>query len=163
MGFIRSALVICLIVSGCDGRPSAPSALARVASITDGDTLVVDLHGRRVPIRLIGIDTPETVKPSSPVECFGPEASAFLASLLAPGTAVVVHRDIESRDHFGRLLAYVFRAADGLFVNREILVQGYARTLPIPPNLTYAREFEVITSRAQREGRGMWQCASVTS
>ena len=83
--------------------------------------------------RLLGIDTPETVHPERPVECFGPEASARTAALVPPGTAVRLERDVEARDRYDRVLVYVFRAADGLFVNRALVEEGYARTLWIPP------------------------------
>jgi len=140
-----------------------PTADGRVEEIIDGDTLVITVGGRRATTRLIGIDTPETKKPDSPVECYGPEATEFLRSLIPPATSILVRRDIEGRDHFGRILTYVFRAADGLFVNREILLQGYARALPIPPNTTFARAFADVAARARQERRGMWRCDSVTS
>ena len=68
-------------------------------------------------VRLIGIDTPETKKPDTPIECFGPEATAFTTSLLPPGTALHLERDVVARDDYGRLLAYVYRGDDGTFVN----------------------------------------------
>lgn len=138
-------------------EPLPPSASARVIDVVDGDTVVVSLQGRRVSVRLIGIDTPETKKPLTPIECYGPEATAFLQSLIPPGTILILHRDIESRDHFGRLLAYLFRHDDGLFVNQEILAHGFARTLSIAPNITYSRDFEIVASRARTEKRGLWK------
>lgn len=156
--------VLALVVGGwffiaCSpgDEPLPPSASARVLDVVDGDTVVVSLKDRPVSVRLIGIDTPETKKPSTPVECYGPEATAFLQSLIPPGTILILHRDIESRDHFGRLLAYLFRYDDGLFVNQEILAQGFARTLSIPPNVTYSRDFEVVANRARTEKRGLWK------
>ena len=77
-------------------------------------------------VRLIGIDTPETHVEDGPPECFGPEASAFTAGLLPAGTAVRLERDVVGRDDYGRLLAYVHRLDDGLFVNLAIVHQGYA-------------------------------------
>src|SRR5690606_33140732 len=123
------ARVLCVVIPAlvaCTGEPSPPtettttSAVALVANafvvrIVDGDTIVADIDGRRTTVRLIGIDTPETVKPDSPVECFGPEASAYIGTLLDAGTPIRVERDAEARDDYGRLLAYIRRAADGLF------------------------------------------------
>lgn len=153
-------LIGSVVLHGCAAEPTGTAA--RVAAIIDGDTLDITIGGRTVTTRLIGIDTPETKKPGTPVECFGPEATEFLRRLAPPGTEVLVHRDVEGRDHFDRLLAYVFRFADGLFVNREIIRRGFARALSIPPNTTYAREFEALAARARQERLGFWQCASVT-
>lgn len=159
--FIASSVVACAVSSwlliACAGKESALPSSARVVEIVDGDTVLVAIDGGRETVRLIGIDTPETKKPATPVECFGPEATEFLTSLIPPGTNVELHRDIESRDHFGRLLAYLFRRADGLFVNREILIKGFARTLSIPPNTTYSGDFDEVASRARRENEGLWQ------
>lgn len=160
---LRIALVVLVILSACATPMADPTADGRVVEIIDGDTLVISVGGRRATTRLIGIDTPETKKPDTPVECFGPEATEFLRTLVPPTTSILVRRDIEGRDHFGRILTYVFRAEDGLFVNREILLQGYARALPIPPNTTFARDFADVAARARQERRGMWQCDSVTS
>ena len=77
-------------------------------------------RGRDERVRLIGIDTPETVDPRKPVQCFGKEASDHTKALLPAGTAVRLERDAEARDRYDRLLAYVYRASDGLFVNLEL-------------------------------------------
>lgn len=156
----RLTLVCCSVLVGCAGEHTLNPA--RVVAIIDGDTLKIAIRGQTVTTRLIGIDTPETKKPNSPVECFGPEATEFLRQLAPPGTVVDVQRDVEGRDHFDRLLAYVFRVADGLFVNREIVRQGFARPLPIPPNTTHARDFELLAAKARQERLGLWQCDSVT-
>jgi len=150
-------------MTGCATGEDLPPSSALVLDIVDGDTVVVSVQGHRATVRLIGIDTPETKKPATPIECYGPEATEFLHALIPPGTILDVHRDIESRDHFGRLLAYLFRRDDGLFVNREILIQGFARTLSIAPNTTYSRDFEQVASRARREGKGLWRACLVTT
>jgi micrococcal nuclease len=149
---------------GSEGRvdPSTPDgANATVVRVVDGDTLVVDVDGAGDErVRLIGVDTPESVKPDSPVECFGHEASAFTASLLPEGTRVRLERDVEARDDYGRLLAYVHRAGDGLFVNLELVEQGYAQPLTIPPNVAYAERFVTAAREAEAADRGLWSACA---
>ncbi len=129
---------------------------AAVATIVDGDTLKVNIDGVTETVRLIGIDTPETKKPGTPVECFGKEASAHLAELLPRGTPVRLERDVEPRDRYGRLLAYLYRAGDGLFVNLAMVADGYAAQLTIPPNVAHADELGRAASEAREAGRGLW-------
>ena len=132
--------------------------------MVDGDTIDVEIGGRTERVRLIGIDTPETKQPDSPVECYGPEASAFTAGLLPVGTEVLVERDVVGRDDYGRLLGYVHlvdTAGDAtMFVNLEIVEQGYAGPLTIEPNSTFAREFAAAARRAERADLGMWAACS---
>lgn len=135
---------------------SLPAGSGTVVSVTDGDTVTVDIDGTREKVRLIGIDTPETKKPDTPVQCFGPEASAFTESLLPPGTAVHLQRDIEARDKYGRLLAYVYRTSDELFVNLEIVRRGYARLLTYPPNVAHVDEFVSAARAAEGDDIGLW-------
>ncbi len=134
----------------------ALAANATVIYVTDGDTIGVEIDGTDERVRLIGIDTPETKKPNTPIQCFGPEATAFTKSLLPKGTALHVERDVEARDVYGRLLAYVYRSADGIFVNMEIISQGYARPLTIPPNVAHADEFVVAAHHAEATNVGLW-------
>ncbi len=132
-----------------------------VTRVIDGDTIEVDVGGRRERIRLLGIDTPETVDPNRPVECHGPEASALLHELLPGGTPVRLERDREARDHFDRLLAYVFRVDDGLFVNEAVLAAGEAEILSIEPNTAYAARLSAAASVARAAGTGLWgDCSS---
>ena len=107
-------------------------------------------------VRLIGIDTPETVKPNTPVECFGPEASERTKALLPAGTKVRVERDIEARDRYGRLLAYLRRINDGLFVNESLVTDGYATPLRIEPNVAYAVDFARAAEQARAAQLGLW-------
>jgi micrococcal nuclease len=106
-------------------------------------------------VRLLGIDTPETVHPTKPVECFGREASRRTKELLPAGTVVRLQRDVEARDRYGRLLAYV-RRADGTFVNLALLEEGYALPLTIPPNVAYSQQFAAAARGARDAGRGLW-------
>ena len=131
-------------------------ANAVVDFVVDGDTVDVRIDGGDERVRLIGIDTPETKRPDTPVECFGPEATTFTQSLLAPGTAVRLERDVVGRDDYGRILAYVYRTNDGIFVNYEIIRQGYARPLTIPPNVAYAELFVEAARAAERDDAGLW-------
>lgn len=124
--------------------------------VVDGDTIDVVINGDEERIRLIGIDTPETKKRNSPIECFGPEASAFTESLLPVGTPVRIERDIVNRDDYGRLLGYVYRTEDGIFVNYEIMRQGFAQPLSISPNDLYAQLFADAARAAQADGAGLW-------
>ncbi len=150
--------------SGASGTtPLAPGALdanATMVSVVDGDTIVASINGRDERIRLIGIDTPETKKPDTPVQCFGLEASSFTTRLLPKGVALHLERDVEARDRYGRLLAYVYLAADGTFVNLQIVRQGYARLLTFPPNVAHVGEFVAAARAAERDDIGLWDGCS---
>ena len=149
-------LLLLLVVACARGPAAAPTDTGTVVAVIDGDTVDVELGGRTERVRLLGIDTPESVDPDRPVECHGPEASAFTHGLLPDGTAVRLERDTEARDRYGRLLAYVFRVDDGLFVNEAILVAGEAEILSIEPNHAYAGRLAEAASAARRAGLGLW-------
>ncbi len=168
------------ILTACDGNgravapvPTAGSAAAAdaaavganatVTHVVDGDTIDVELDARpdhRERVRLIGIDTPETVKPDTPVQCYGPEAHERTAALVPPGTRVRLERDLEARDAYGRLLAYVVKASDGRMVNLELVQEGYARTLRIEPNTAHAAELAAAANAAERADLGLWGTCS---
>lgn len=133
---------------------------ATVERIVDGDTIDVAIDGADERVRLIGIDTPETKRPDHPIECFGPEATAHLEQLLPPGTPVVIERDVVGRDDFGRLLGYVYRADDGLFVNHEIVRSGFGQPLTIPPNTTFRELFVDAAVVAEEADLGLWAACS---
>jgi micrococcal nuclease len=126
-----------------------------VTRVVDGDTIHVDVGGRDEDVRYIGVDTPESVKPGTPVQCFAKRASAFNKHLVA-GEKVRLVRDAEERDRYGRLLAYVYRSRDNLFVNARLVRGGYAVPLTIPPNVTHAEQFRTLAAVARRKGRGLW-------
>ncbi len=139
------------------GACSAPEAgTPTLIEVVDGDTIVVRVGHHTERLRLIGLDTPESVDPSRPVQCFGPEASDRLRELLPDGTALHIERDVEARDRYGRLLGYVFRASDGLFVNAALLAEGYGDLLLIAPNTTRAQELEAAATSAGTANRGLW-------
>jgi len=161
-GLLITALAL---IAGCTD-PVPHDGRATVVGVVDGDTIDVTIGKREERIRLIGIDTPETKKPDTPIECFGLEASEFTASLLPVGTAVRIERDIVGRDDYGRLLGYVFlprgEAAPGLelFVNDEIIRRGYAEPLSIGPNTAYAARFVESARAAESEDLGLWAACS---
>ncbi len=128
----------------------------RVVRVVDGDTIRVRLDHPRESrtLRYIGVDTPETVKPGVPVQCFGKAASAFNHRLVA-GRRVQLVLGRERRDRYGRLLAYV-RLEGGPLVEDELLRRGYARTLAIPPNTDRAGHFSALERGAQRARLGLW-------
>jgi micrococcal nuclease len=159
----RGSAVVLLIAAALILRPwehSLPmagdeprSARALVTRVVDGDTIEVELDGEREDVRYIGVDTPETVKPDTPVQCFGPQASAFNHALME-GRRVRLVFGVERRDVYGRLLAYVY--LDNRFVNAALVRRGLARTLTIPPNDRFAERFKRLEMRAARVGRGLW-------
>jgi micrococcal nuclease len=139
-----------------DDTAGAATDTARpVIDVIDGDTIVIDVSGTHETVRLLGIDAPETKHPRRPVECHGPQSYELLRSLLPSGTRVYVRRDIVARDHFGRLLLYVWRL-DGTFVNRELVVRGAARPLTTPPNGAHHDDFVGAAFDAHRYRRGWW-------
>lgn len=129
------------------------SATAYVIRAVDGDTIEVDLDGQAEDVRYIGVDTPETVKPDTPVQCFGPQASRFNHGLVEHRRVRLVF-GVERRDAYGRLLAYVYLG--GRFVNAELVRRGLARTLTIPPNDRFAGRLKGLERAAARAGRGLW-------
>lgn len=143
--------------SGPFGRGgTGPAGAAVVVRVVDGDTLVADVGGHEQHVRLIGIDTPETVAPDRPDECFGAEASRRLTELLPPGTAIRLERDVEPRDRYDRLLAYVFRSEDGLFVNLAQVEGGYAEAREYPPNTARRPELDGAERSARAAAAGLW-------
>jgi micrococcal nuclease len=135
--------------------PASASSNGRVTRVVDGDTIHVLVGGRDENVRYIGVDTPESVKPGTPVQCFAKRASAYNERLVA-GEQVRLVLDAEHRDRYGRLLAYVYRERDGLFVNAALVRGGYAVPLTIPPNVAHADEFRQMAATARRKGRGLW-------
>lgn len=114
------------------------------------------IGGKKEKVRLIGVDTPETVKPNTPVQCYGLEASNALKSMLPEGTSVRVERDEEARDRYRRLLLYIYRLPDNVFVNLQLVQQGFARIMSIAPNTAHATDFAVAASSAEASGQGLW-------
>ena len=162
MGLLVLLVLILLFGGGSDdaGRSSddpdpgrGGGARGEVERVIDGDTIEVNLDGATEDVRYIGVDTPETVKPGTPVQCFGKEASAFNHELVE-GREVRLEFDRELRDVYGRLLAYVF--VGDHFVNAELVEGGYARTLEIEPNTSRAEQLGELEDVAGAAGLGLW-------
>jgi micrococcal nuclease len=126
-----------------------------VLRIIDGDTFVIQYGSTEETVRLIGVDTPETVHPTETVQAYGLEASAFLHNLLA-GERVVISMEADDRDKYGRLLGYAWRLPDGLFVNAEIIRQGYGHAEVDYPCM-YMEQFKELQRRAAANGKGLWR------
>jgi micrococcal nuclease len=128
---------------------------AKIISVTDGDTMKVELNGKKETIRLLLVDTPEVKHPSKPVQPFGPEASAFAKQILKEGKEVQIEIDVSERDKYGRLLAYLW--VDGKMFNEMLLEKGLARVAYVyPPNIKYVDQFRAIQKKAQTAGIGIW-------
>lgn len=128
----------------------------KVTKVTDGDTIHIDLNGMDEKVRLIGINTPETVDPRKPVECFGKEASSRMKEL-ADGKLVRLEYDNSQqlRDAYGRLLAYVY-LEDGEMLNRKMIADGYAYEYTYMMPYKYQREFRDLQNIARVSKRGLW-------
>ena len=127
-----------------------------VVSVVDGDTIKINIDGRQETLRLIGIDTPETVDPRKPVQCFGKEASNKAKELLT-GKKVRIEKDPtqDERDKYDRLLAYIYRE-DGLFYNKYMVEQGYAHEYTYNTPYKYQAEFKAAEKSARENQRGLW-------
>ena len=162
-----AAPLLALAVLACAGGDATstprPAGTAVVVHPVDGDTIVVDIDGVEEPVRFIGIDTPESVAPERPVECFGPEAKARTAVLLPEGTVVRLERDVEARDRFDRLLAYVIRDRDDVLINLLLVEEGYAEARAFPPNLAHQDELDRAEASARAAGRGLWPACGGTN
>ena len=173
-------LGVALALAGCGGHRvlllrQAPATLSEepggyevavVERVIDGDTVearIIDrvdgpgagraTLGRTYSVRLIGIDTPESVKPGSPVECFGKEASAAATALLN-GRRVRLVKDVEETDAYGRLLRYVY--LEGEMANARLVVNGYAHAYTYPPDVRHSALFVSLQRRARTDALGLW-------
>ncbi len=143
-------------LSSCGNANDLQADVATVVRVVDGDTIFLELQNQTETVRLLGIDTPETVHPTKPIECFGPEASAFAKATLKKGVIVKLVRDVEPRDRFQRLLVYLY-LADGTLFNQLLIDRGFARTLSIEPNTAFASQFAGHESIARDRRAGLWQ------
>jgi micrococcal nuclease len=182
MSFSRglSATVLAAVLSSACGQAvdltvQAPATFddepggfesATIERVVDGDTLVVRITsrtggpglgdaavGRLYRVRLIGIDTPESVDPRTPVECFGREAGAAMSALVE-GRTVWLVKDVEETDRYERLLRYVYMEAE--MVNARLVANGYAHAYTYPPNVRHAGLFVRLEQEAREGNRGLW-------
>ena len=133
-----------LLVAGCE-QAAPPSGGARLVSVTDGDTIRAVVGSTEERIRYIGVDTPERGRP-----CFD-AATRANERLLSRGRLRLEY-DVERRDRYGRLLAYVY--AGDVFVNAELVRRGFARRYTVPPNVRHADDFGRLEREARRDGGG---------
>jgi len=145
---------------GAVESPAIPSDAfaARIDRVVDGDTFLARVAGASGPVRVrvIGIDTPETVKPGTPVRCYGPQASTFTKHLLPAGTIIRAdHEPGGDTDAFGRQLWDVW-LPDGRFLESVLAAAGAARAYPYPPQTEYAELLGRLADQAEQTGRGLW-------
>ena len=143
------------VVNKADGE------LVKVVRVVDGDTINVEINGKVEPVRYIGIDTPETVDPRKPVQCFGVESSKKNKELLE-GKTVRLETDITDRDKYNRLLRYVW--LDDILINQKLVEDGFAKSYSYPPDIKYQDKFVAAEKKAREDKLGLWTaCASDTN
>lgn len=160
-------LISCIMLMGCItiktlGGQAASKAenknkpvSFRVVRVVDGDTIVINYGAKKEKLRLIGINTPEIKHPTKGQEVFGREASAYAKKLL-DNRDIEVKFDVQKRDKYGRLLGYVY-LEDGTFVNANLIEQGYAQVMTVPPNVKYADYFKRLQRKAKSAEKGLWK------
>jgi micrococcal nuclease len=133
--------------------PDINADLVRVVRVVDGDTIEVEISGKIESVRYIGIDTPETVDPRKPVQCFGVEASNKNKELVG-GKTVRLEKDITDRDKYGRLLRYVWLG--DMLINQVLTEQGFAKSYSYPPDIKYQNKFVEAERTAREDKLGLW-------
>ena len=167
---VLAALFGPVSVMGFDGLlyrlGGADQVYGRVTKVTDGDTISVRVYGQVQPVRLIGVDTPETVAPGQPVGCYGKKASAYTKRELTNRLIrLEIPRIGDSEDAYGRTLAYIYLDADkdGSYehsFNEDLIILGLARTTTF--SHTYRRRFERLREEAEERGMGLWSACPDT-
>lgn len=140
---MRRLLVALAAVASFTLSACAPADQATVVRIVDGDTIVVERNNEETKVRLLNIDTPEQG------ECLYDEATAHLTELIPPGTRVRLEYDQERQDRYGRDLAGVFT---DVFINEQMLIDGFARAVTYPPNEKYRQRAEAAEAQARGKG-----------
>ncbi|MCX6757072.1 MAG: thermonuclease family protein [Candidatus Nomurabacteria bacterium] len=150
-------VVLGIVNSGVGAKAQIPiGPYYKVTRVVDGDTIVVDINGVEEKIRLIGINTPETVDTRKIVECFGKEASARMEELVNGKNVRLESDDTQSlRDIYGRMLDYVY-LEDGQMLNRKMIAEGYAYEYTYMTPYKYQKEFREIQTLARVSSRGLW-------
>ena len=148
-------LVLLLILLPAPVSSQSDPAVVQVVRVIDGDTIQVCCIARkREKVRYIGINTPETKHPTKGVEYYGKEAAKANRKLVEDKTVILTF-DVEQRDRYGRLLAYVF-LEDGTFVNAWLVEHGFAQVMTVPPNVKHQELFLKIQREAREGRRGLW-------
>jgi micrococcal nuclease len=136
--------------------PNTVGVYYNVTRVTDGDTIRINMDGKEEVVRLLGINTPETVDPRKPVECFGKEASDRMKEIAAGKIVRLEYDDTQSlRDTYGRLLAYVY-LEDGEMINRKMIAEGYAYEYTYLTPYRFQKDFRDVQRLAQASSRGLW-------
>ncbi|MBM3932912.1 MAG: nuclease [SAR202 cluster bacterium] len=143
------------VATAAPQQPGPPQGMlaARVVRVIDGDTIEVELDGKTVDVRYIGIDTPETRSPRVSVEYFGKEADARNRSMVE-GKIVFLEKDVSETDQFGRLLRYVY--VGDVMINAALVMEGFAQASTYPPDVKYSDWFRELQRDAMESGRGLW-------
>jgi micrococcal nuclease len=144
------SLVIGLIAKEGGGGGNRGGKEIEVFRVIDGDSVAVSVGGRRDEVRLIGIDAPEMGQ-----RPWGRRAKEHCEAILGSSGKPSIEYDVERRDKYGRLLAYI-RAGDGRFLNAAMLRDGYAVLFTVPPNVRHVREFTEAQEYARQRGLGIW-------
>jgi len=159
-------LIICSVIvySSINNAPDIPKPdlsgpTYKVTNIIDGDTVVLSIDGKETTVRLIGVDTPETLDPRKPVEVYGKEAAHFTTNLLKGEEVYIDQEPGNTVDKYGRSLYYLYRVPDGLFVNLEIVRQGYGHAYTTYP-FRYMDLFTYYEQRARDNGKGLWSATN---
>ncbi len=165
-----SATFILLVVATQSGWLDAPTkkaervqpGLYNISRFIDGDTIAVDMNGTVETIRMIGMDTPETHKPNTPVQCYGPNAAGYTKQLIGAGKVRLQADPLNTnRDRYNRLLRYVY-LQDGTLLESKLITDGYAFEYPLFP-FSKSAEFTADEQAAKQAGRGLWTACQVTT
>jgi micrococcal nuclease len=152
------AIVLAIVLlAGCQHSTpaSAPGRdQVKIERVVDGDTLEILLNGKKEKLRLIGVDTPETKKPNTPIMFYGEEAAQYTKKRLEKKT-VELEWDVDRKDQYDRLLAYVW--IEGELFNRTLVSEGYARIATFPPNVKYVDKFKKDQEDARQKQKGLWK------
>ena len=166
LGLVLAILVVVATQSGWLDKPVQKAqqnqpGLYPIAHFVDGDTIAVDMDGQVETVRFIGIDTPETHKPNTPVQCYGPEAAAYTKSLIGSSSVRLQADNLDTnRDRYGRLLRYVY-LPDGTLVENKLVSQGYAFAYTQFP-FEKKQQFTDDQAQAKAAAKGLWGTCQVT-
>ncbi|MFM1525609.1 MULTISPECIES: thermonuclease family protein [Helcococcus] len=142
-------LLILLILTSC-----SKTRLYNVVEVFDGDTIVININNKNETVRLLGIDTPESVHPNPKKNTkYGKIASSFTKKLLT-NKKVSIELDVQKKDKYGRILAYVY--LNNKMVNETIIENGFAKPLTIAPNVKYTKKFTKLFQKARKYKKGLW-------